>query len=174
MKVDLSEIARTTGMQATQEVDEPCPAELGLDCLSPVKGEIRLSNTGSLLLVEGDMRTEVGFQCSRCSVDFTLPIEARAQEEFRLEKAADTVVVLPMEEEEATSQLVSNNLLDSQELIRQNLLLALPIQPLCRPDCRGLCPACGENLNVRKCTCPPAETESPFQALADLLEEENP
>jgi uncharacterized protein len=58
------------------------------------------------------------------------------------------------------------------ELIRQNLLLVVPIKPLCRPDCAGLCPTCGENLNVRKCTCPPAEIESPFKVLADLLEED--
>lgn len=171
MKLDLSEIACTVGMQAVQTVDESCPEGLGLDCVSPVKGWIRLSNTGSLLLVEGEVKTEVKLQCSRCLVDFTLPVEARIEEEFRLEKVADTVRVMPADEEDVTSELISNNLLDIQELVRQDFLLVLPIQPLCKPDCKGLCPTCGENLNMRECACPPAESESPFQALAELLEE---
>lgn len=173
MKLELSEIARTIGMKSTQEVDEPCPEDLGLRCTSPITGSIRLTNTVTLLLVEGDVKAEVVLECGRCLVDFTLPIEAHIEEEFRLENVGDAIQVLPVEEEDQTADLVSNNFLDLQELIRQSLLLVLPIQPLCRPDCRGLCPTCGKNLNVRKCICPPAEPESPFKVLAELLEEEN-
>jgi len=171
MKLELSEIARTPGMHATQEVDEPCPEDLGLRCASPVKGKIQISNTGSLLVVEGEIRTEVTLKCSRCLTDFTLPVETSIQEEFRLVKVGDAVRVLPMDEEDTSTGVIDNNILNVQELIRQSLLLVLPIQPLCRPDCQGLCPTCGENLNMRKCLCPPAEPESPFKALAGLLEE---
>ena len=170
MKLDLSEIARTPGMHAAQEVDEQCPEDLSLRCTSPVKGKIQLSNAGSLLLLEGEIRTEVRLECSRCLTDFTLPVETGVQEEFRLVKVGDAVRVLPMEED-ASTEVIDNNILNVQELIRQSLLLVLPIQPLCRPDCQGLCPTCGENLNMRKCACPPAEPESPFKALAGLLEE---
>jgi len=83
------------------------------------------------------------------------------------------MVALPYEEEDVNTDLVNNNLLNLEELARQNILLVLPIQPLCRPDCQGLCLTCGENLNVRKCLCPPAEPESPFSVLAELLDEEN-
>ena len=171
MKLDLSEIARTVGMHAVHEVDEPCPEELGVECVSPIRGRIEFSNTGSLLLIEGGIEAEVRLQCSRCLVDFTLPVEAPVREEFRLAKVGDAVRVLPMDGEDGSAGLVSNNFLDVQELVRQNLLLVMPIQPLCRPDCRGLCPTCGENLNMRECACPPAEPESPLQALAQLLNE---
>lgn len=173
MKLDLSEIAKTPGMQAVHDVDEQCPNESALDCVSAVKGQIRISNTGSLLLVKGEVKAEVRLECSRCTTDFVLPVEADVEEEFRLEKVGDAIQVLPIDEEETTPDLMSGSLLDVQELIRQNLLPVLPIQPLCKPDCKGLCPTCGENLNVGKCQCPPAESESPFGVLADLLEEEN-
>lgn len=173
MKLDLSELARDESAQVTVEVDEPCPPELGLDCSTPVKGKLRLTNTGSLLLVQGSIRTAAKFECSRCLVDFTLPIEADVEEEFRLERIGDAVRVLPEDEDDITSQMVIDNHLDLQELARQNLLLVLPIQPLCVSDCKGLCPTCGENLNVRQCACPPADVESPFSVLADLLEDES-
>ncbi|HUV05881.1 MAG TPA: DUF177 domain-containing protein [Armatimonadota bacterium] len=171
MKLDLSEIARSPGMHATQEVDEPCPEDLGLACASPVSGKVEISNTASLLLVEGEIATEVKLECSRCLTDFALPVETTIQEQFRLVKVGDAASVLPMDEEDASTEVIDNNVLNVGELIRQSLLLVLPIQPLCRPDCQGLCPTCGENLNVRKCACPPAEPESPFKALAGLLKE---
>ncbi len=174
MRLDLTEIARTIGMHAEQAIDEPCPAELGLDCTSNVRGILKLSNTGSLLIMNGKISADVKFPCSRCLVDFSMPIEAPIEEQFRIEKIGDAAMILPMEEEDeaAETALVKNNVLDVDELIRQNLLLVLPIQPLCKEDCAGLCPTCGENLNVRQCSCPPGDLESPFHALADLLEDD--
>jgi uncharacterized protein len=52
--------------------------------------------------------------------------------------------------------------------VRQSLLLALPVKPLCRPDCRGLCTRCGKNLNAGACGCLEAPKEGPFAALKNL------
>jgi uncharacterized protein len=57
---------------------------------------------------------------------------------------------LPFEEEDESTDMVNNNMLDLEEVVRQSILLTLPIQPLCRPDCKGMCLTCGENLNMRK------------------------
>jgi uncharacterized protein len=175
MRLDLTELARTPGMRAEQEIDQPCPEELGVECTSNVKGNIKLSNTGNLLLIEGQISTDMKFPCSRCLIDFSMLVEAPIEEQFRVERVIDAATVLPMEEEDEAVEaaLVTNNVLDIDELIRQNLLLVLPIQPLCKEDCAGLCPTCGENLNVRQCSCPPGDVESPFRVLADLLEDEN-
>lgn len=173
MKLDLSEIASVDGMHAVQDIEEQCPEDMGFECTGPVEGKLEFTNTGNLLLITGDIKAEIKLLCSRCLMDMTLPMEAKIEEEFRLEKIGDAVRVLPLEEEDVESELVKDNILDIQEIIRQNLLLELPIQPLCAPDCRGLCPTCGESLNLRKCACPPAEPESPFKVLADLLEEQD-
>lgn len=175
MKVDLTEIARTNGMRAVQEIDEPCPSGTGLDCTSNVKGSIKMRNIGAVLLIEGRISADVKFPCSRCLVDFSMPMEAPIEEQFRVEKINAAAVILPMEDDDEAVEeaLVQNNVLDIDELIRQNLLLVLPIQPLCKEDCAGLCTTCGENLNVRQCSCPPGDLESPFHVLADLLEDGN-
>ncbi|MBV9278997.1 MAG: DUF177 domain-containing protein, partial [Chloroflexi bacterium] len=62
-----------------------------------------------------------------------------------------------------------NHTIDLKEPLRQHLLLAVELMPLCRQDCRGLCPSCGVNLNVEQCACPPDEEPSPFAVLQGLL-----
>ena len=174
MKIDLSEIAGTPGMHSTIEVDEPCPRDIDVVCTTPVKGRINFNNVGELLLITGHIKTDVKIECGRCLVDFTMPIEAEIEEEFRLERVGDAIQALPMEEEiDISLEVVKNNILDLDEMIRQDLLVELPIQPLCKPDCGGLCPTCGENLNVRQCMCVAGDVESPFHALAELLDEED-
>jgi uncharacterized protein len=61
-------------------------------------------------------------------------------------------------------------ILDLDELIRQQLWTELPLQALCDPECRGLCPNCGANRNENECRCPPSTEESPLAGLSVLLE----
>jgi len=55
-------------------------------------------------------------------------------------------------------------------LIREQVLLAVPMHPLCKPDCLGLCPKCGQNLNIKRCNCVIDETANPFQGIKKLFE----
>ena len=173
MKLDLSEIARVDGMHSAQDIEEQCPQDLGFECTMPVKGRLQFTNTGSLLLITGDIETELKLQCGRCLTDMAFPVHVKVEEEFRLQTIGDAIQVLPLDEDDIESGLVKDNILDIEEIIRQDLLLELPIQPLCKTDCRGLCPTCGKNLNLRKCACPPAEPESPLKVLGKLLEDED-
>jgi uncharacterized protein len=58
------------------------------------------------------------------------------------------------------------NWLYADDLLRQYLLLELPMAPVCREDCKGLCPTCGQNLNEASCDCAPKEGHPAFEALA--------
>ncbi len=61
--------------------------------------------------------------------------------------------------------------IDLQPLMREYALLEIPINPLCRADCRGLCPVCGEDLNRQDCGHQAESDQSPFAALGDFLRE---
>jgi uncharacterized metal-binding protein YceD (DUF177 family) len=61
--------------------------------------------------------------------------------------------------------------IDLREEIRQVVLLEVPWHPLCAPDCKGLCPRCGENLNIRDCGCPPERGHGPWDALREAWRE---
>lgn len=70
--------------------------------------------------------------------------------------------------EGAGDLLIEDKWLDVNELVRQQLLLALPTRPLCRPQCRGLCPKCGTNLNQGDCGCRREAPERPLGRLGEV------
>ena len=55
-----------------------------------------------------------------------------------------------------------------EDVLREQVLLTLPVRTLCRPDCKGLCPRCGRNLNAEACTCEGAPADERWSALSDL------
>lgn len=63
---------------------------------------------------------------------------------------------------------LGHHTVDLEPLAREALTLALPLAPLCSPDCRGLCPTCGADLNQRDCDCPPVEADHRWSALDEL------
>ncbi len=80
-----------------------------------------------------------------------------------------------VEEEEAVDSgepLFVEGIFDLTELIRQSVLVAVPIKTLCAEDCKGLCPHCAKNLNDGPCNCPPDQDTGPFAALGSLMEQE--
>lgn len=178
MKLDLSEIAAHLGKRIKYEIDEVpiVDAESGLKCVEPITGSVAFTNTGRTIDVRGKFRATIELECGRCLRPYKLAISAPIEEQLPLEGQPWAPEVAEEEEEELPEDekepLFVDNIFDLQEYLRQSILVNIPIKPLCDEACRGLCPHCGANLNDGKCECPPEETESPFGALASLLEEE--
>jgi uncharacterized protein len=72
------------------------------------------------------------------------------------------------EAEEGAFTIDENQEIDLSEAVRQYMLLALPMKPLCREECAGLCPSCGHNLNLGPCGCPPSDIDPRFAPLTRL------
>lgn len=113
----------------------------------PVTGSIRLSRTGRSILVQGRVATRLIVPCSRCLVPAAQPVEAEIDEEALPSLDIDTGLPLDTSEEPDALRLTDHHELELDEPIRVAVSLAEPLVPLCRPDCRGLCPECGVNLN---------------------------
>lgn len=178
MKLDLNEIAHNVGKRQKYTVDEPCweDEEAGVRCVGSVSGNIEFSNTGRLMIARGRLSARLELECGRCLTKFETPVETNIEEEFELPNYQAADERIEEEEPEAPSEtepLFVDNIFDLSEFIRQSLVLSVPIQPLCDTMCKGLCEQCGQNLNLEACECP-RETESPFAALASLLEAEEP
>ena len=71
-------------------------------------------------------------------------------------------------EEEIDSENIVDNVADITELVRDTFLASLPIQNLCREDCKGLCPVCGKNLNTEECECDRLNIDPRFASLKDF------
>ena len=132
---------------------------------------------GADVFLEGTASGSVELTCGRCSRRYRHPL----REPFRLvlEPAAERVPADP----EGAAALARNGICLSDEIeagwfrgsaidlgpyFRELLALALPVQPLCREDCRGLCPRCGVDRNVESCGCTPLRASSPFAVLGRL------
>jgi len=150
----------------------------GLEGLAgDVAFEVRVHRMGPDVYLEGDATGTLDLACSRCLTRYRGPIRER----FRLvlEPAGDRVPADP----EGAAALAHEGLYLADELesgwfrgseiqldrfVEEVLALAVPVQPLCREECRGLCPRCGVDRNLESCACSEARPESPFAVLASL------
>jgi len=136
------------------------------ECL--VKGELTLMRTNRGILVTGQVKTNMELTCSRCLELFGCPLTMDIQEEYFPTMDVNTGASLPPLEDPAAFTVDHNNTLDVAEAIRQYALLAVPMKPLCKEDCAGLCATCGANLNVGACHCPPNVVDSRLAGLERL------
>ncbi|HEY3266420.1 MAG TPA: DUF177 domain-containing protein [Armatimonadota bacterium] len=172
--LDLTELLNTPGMRVPYEVDLPCTPELELDCASNVTGRLVFTNTGNVLVVLGDVEVALRSTCPRCLADVTSILDAPVDEGFTV---ADGLVRCRADDEDGVvdptvvAVFPEGNLLNLTELVRQGIVLAGPVEPLCREDCQGLCPTCGANRNETQCQCVPP-VDSPLSALANLYKQE--
>ena len=120
---------------------------------APARVSVRVSNAMTRLLVRGTLRGTVTVPCSRCLEPARIFVEAEIDEEFLPASSPE----VSEEGESPWSDLNvfgdEDNEIDLTEILRQNAIAAIPIQPLCREDCGGLCPNCGENRNQVTCQC---------------------
>lgn len=138
---------------------------------APLKGELVFTRTVDGVLVTGHLTTAAVVTCRRCAVDFVTPVELDLEEEFRAAYDVYTGVRLPRREDDDEAAMIDEqHLLDLSEVMRQDLLLALPVFPLCRPECAGLCPRCGHDLNEGPCACMEAEEDPRWAKLRTFLD----
>jgi uncharacterized protein len=97
--------------------------------------------------------------CSRCLSLFNCPLTLNIEEEYFPITDVASGTVMPLPEEVGSFLIDEQHILDLTEAIRQYELLALPMKPLCRKDCAGLCSTCGYDLNQGPCNCPPHQAD---------------
>ena len=124
-----------------------------------VSGEVR--NRAGWVTFEGRIQAEGQVPCTRClapaRVERDIPLSLTLSEE-RAEDRDDYVYV-------------ENGVLDLHDIVREELILSMDMTTLCRPDCKGLCPRCGRNLNTGGCGCSKTEADPRWKGLEALLSE---
>jgi uncharacterized protein len=122
---------------------------------SYIQGKASLIRTNRGVLVRGDFESDVELTCSRCLSLFYCPIKFQLNEEFLPSLNIMSGLRQKLDEWEDASNFVidGHHILDLSEAVRQYALLAIPMKPICRQDCAGLCPYCGANLNQGPCQC---------------------
>lgn len=122
-----------------------------------------LHGSGQSVSIRGEVTATIASRCANCLKDISFPVSAEVDEIF-----------VRQEDAEGEDQyLLSGSRLNPHDMIREALLLALPMRYLCSEDCRGLCPGCGANLNDTLCTCQEGGARrNPFAALSELFKDD--
>lgn len=146
----------------SQGGDSPDKAEF------PLEGEVSLLRTDRGIFATGILNTRVEAVCSRCLGTFDQSLPLKIEEELLLTVEPSAGASMPGLGEGGAFTINESQEFDLGEVVRQYALLALPMKPLCREDCAGLCPSCGHNLNLGPCNCP-APIDPRFAPLAKLV-----
>lgn len=125
------------------------------------EGLVTIGRTPQGLIVQGDFTAETTLECARCLTNFDHEISWNFTELYAFNKKSisESDLLLPEDQQ-----------IDLQPLIREYALLEVPINPICMPECKGLCSICGQNLNEADCGHKDINEESPFSGLKDLLD----
>ena len=141
--VDTRSVGRRPGtLKALQRIIE-VSTPIGLPVISvpagaPVELSLRLESVAEGILVSGTASGVAAGECARCLTDVHLPVTAELQDLYAYPDSTTAQTTDPDE----IPRLV-DDLLDLEPLVTDEMVLALPMVPLCRPDCAGLCPDCG-------------------------------
>ena len=135
-----------------------------------VSGDVDMLRTVRGVLVRATVHCAPVLECARCLDHFASELELTIAEEF-----VPLVDILTGERVQASEdddlRIDALHVLDLSEAVRQYEQAALPLQPICRPGCAGLCPECGTNRNEQRCDCADGTASGPFAALAGLGEQ---
>jgi uncharacterized protein len=128
---------------------------------SPVRISLDIIRSGDEILVAGRASVSVAFECARCLENFTSTVESP----FNLVVIVGGEASGSGDEESLVRAPAGAKSVDLAGEVRSELLVRLPLKPLCREDCRGLCPECGTNLNAARCACKGEDSDSRWDAL---------
>ncbi len=133
-----------------------------------VQAELRLGRSGRGLVIGGTFVGDVALICSRCLEPFRFQAQDRFDLYCELQLQGPPGEQRELGEDELDVTYLEEGRINTDHLLRENILLSLPVQPLCREDCRGLCPHCGTNLNLGTCGCQPPHGDPRLEILRKL------
>ena len=162
--VDTRELGRRPGSQRKAEFQAPAPSDLGAGMIGVPKGAtldltLRLESVMEGVLVSGTVTGPLVGECGRCLDPLTSSLEVDLQELYAYPESETT-------EDEASR--MEGDYLDLEPVLRDAVVLALPLTPLCREDCGGLCVVCGAKRDEVDCGHEDAPVDPRWAALNDL------
>jgi uncharacterized protein len=144
---DVRDLGRRPGAMREYRRSVPAPAGFGLDIIgvpegAPLAVDVRLESVTEGVLVTGTVTGPLTGECARCLNPITDELDVEICELFAY---PDSVTDETTEQDEV--HRVGGDLIDIEPVVRDAVVLGLPWSPLCRPDCAGLCPDCGQRLD---------------------------
>ena len=160
MKIDVTDLLKSVGSELKLNKIESLvfPAdeankEDALILTSPVQVKLKFTNTGETILVSGTVKTDLKLCCCRCLKDFKYPVNIKIEEEYSKKSPVigSKNKEVELKEKDFVFEIGGNNIIDLDEAIRQNLIVNVPIKPICSKTCKieGLTANKGKSVDPR-------------------------
>ena len=172
MKIDLNRTSEDSSERLILE-DSPEALELeaeGITFQEPVRVELVVTKNQDQLICQGQVTASAKLECSRCLAGYDHTVTSQLS----------FVVDLAGESETARSEEEGYFVVDPSaasfeidDLVREAIILSLPLKPLCAEDCKGLCPVCGIDLNRSQCNCVKEESDPRWDQLKKLSKKDS-
>ena len=120
--------------------------------------------------VQGELGVEMEMTCARCLEALSRPMTAHFNQYYQSNAHHSLTGEIALQTKDMEVGFFTGDFIDVSDIVREQILLSLPMKPLCQEDCRGLCPACGQNRNRDLCRCGPLVSDP---RLAPLLKFRN-
>lgn len=137
---------------------------------APVRLAFDIFKDGGQFHLVGRVSSVLGLSCVRCLADVELPVDLPFDLLYLPHQAHGEDEEIEVEDDDLTTAFYRDDEIDLGQLVVEQFYLALPMKPLCRESCRGLCPECGTNLNTATCSCVHAWTDPRLDGLRSLLD----
>ena len=144
----------------------PVDERVNLTAPASVSGKVRLA--GNEVFVNGHVEARATVECDRC----LQPVEAAVNADFALEYITgseyESSGTAELTEAEMSVSVFDGDGIDVDEIVKEQIVLAVPTRMLCREDCKGICPECGTDRNTGDCNCATSDIDPRWAALKNL------
>ena len=169
MRIELENLEGSRGDFAhVYQPEDLNPVDERVSLIAPaaVNGEVRLS--GNEVFVNGHVDTRAQVECDRCLKPVELPVNVDFTLEYISGSEYEASQTAALTEEEMSVSVFDGGAIDVDEIVKEQVLLAVPTRMLCREDCKGICPDCGIDRNTGECDCITNEIDPRWAALKNL------
>jgi uncharacterized protein len=120
---------------------------------SPISYALTITKFDDLISIKGTINGEVTLICAKCLEEFIVPLNTTIDIELVPKKLTPHVAELELKSDDLDVYYIEGDEIDIDPLIYEEIVLNIPIKPLCHDGCKGLCDVCGKNKNIEECTC---------------------
>ncbi|MEK7791122.1 MAG: DUF177 domain-containing protein [Deltaproteobacteria bacterium] len=167
MKIKLHELSKPLELSLTLRDGwlRAVFTQLKTEIKGPFSLFLKIEKDKDVIFMEGHLKTTFVLTCSRCTNDMDYPVDEFFKPMFiRGREPRD----LQISDLSSDATYFQSDELDMSEILHEQIVLAAPYQPVCSLQCKGICPQCGQDLNVGSCQCKKEETQSHFLKLKTL------
>jgi uncharacterized protein len=170
MRIELESLEGTDGRFAqTYEPGELALSDERVRLAQPANVTGRITRAKGQTVVTGQISSRVLVECDRCLKLVDLPVEAKFSLEYVTPQTYEARPAAELSEDDMALSVFDGEAIDIDELVGEQILLALPSRVLCQETCKGLCPMCGVDRNLSDCACESTEIDPRWRALKELV-----